>query len=130
MHMCARARMQACALTHTYVPKVVYRICCRWFPYANCQTINPAEKVFINLIKLIHNLIIRSSLIRGKSTFYSFDWSIKSISNSNLNKVSEQIRGNIQIRDTALKTQITSITVKMSFQGIEYSELSQATFCT
>ena len=66
--MCARARMQACVLTQTYVPKVVYRICCRWFPGANCQTINPAKQVFINLIKLIHNRIIRSTLIIGKST--------------------------------------------------------------
>ena len=66
-HVC-----KACALTHTYVPKVVYRICCSWFPHANCQTINPAKQVFINLIKLIHNLIIRPSLIIEKKYFLKF----------------------------------------------------------
>ena len=60
--------MRQVCLIHTTVPKLVYRICCRGFPHCSCQTINPAKQVCINLVKLIHNLIIRSLLIIGKST--------------------------------------------------------------
>ena len=58
--------------THTYAPEVVYGICCPGFPHCNCQTVNHAEQICINLVKLIHNLIIISSLIIEKSTFKVF----------------------------------------------------------
>ena len=101
--------MQTHTHTHTYAPEVVYGICCPGFPHCNCQTVNHAEQICINLVKLIHNLIIRSSLIIEKKTFKVFigQWSIKSISNSNLGKVSEQVRGNIETHDTGLVRQIT-----------------------
>ena len=62
--------------THTHTraraPEVVYGICCPGFPHCNCQTVNHSEQICINLVKLIHNLIIRSSLIIEKSTFKVF----------------------------------------------------------
>ena len=80
------------ARAHTQAPEVVYGICCPWVSLCNCQTRNPAQQIWVNLVKLIHNLIIKSLLITEKST---------------LRKVSEQVRGNIETRDTGFVRQAT-----------------------
>ena len=55
--------------THTHTPEVVYGICCPGFLHYNCQIVNPANQISINLVKLKHNLDLRFLLIPGKGTF-------------------------------------------------------------
>ena len=55
--------------THTYVPEVVYGICSPGFFHCNCQTVNPAKQIYINLVKSIHKLHLKSLLIVKKGTF-------------------------------------------------------------
>ena len=51
------------------MPEVVYGICRSGFLYCNCQTVNPAKQICINLVKLIHKLHLKSLLIVEKGTF-------------------------------------------------------------
>ena len=59
--------INACACTHTHThTRLNHRICCPGFPHYNCLTIDLVKQNCINLVKLIYNLIIRSSLIIKK----------------------------------------------------------------
>ena len=69
--------VEGCKHTDTITHEAVYRICCPWFSHCNCQTVNPAEHICINLVKLIRNLIIRSSLIIEKGAFKVFIGQLK-----------------------------------------------------
>ena len=57
--------INACACTHTHT-RLNHRICCPRFRHYNCLTIDLVKQNCINLVKLIYNLIIRSSLIIKK----------------------------------------------------------------
>ena len=48
---------------------MVYGICRPEFPHCNCQTVNLAEQICINLVKLMHKMLLKSLLIVEKGTF-------------------------------------------------------------
>ena len=48
---------------------MVYGICRAGFLRCNCQTLNLAKQICINLVKLMHKLLLKSLLIVEKGTF-------------------------------------------------------------
>ena len=55
--------------THIYPPEMVYGICRPGFLHCNCQTVNLAKQICINLVKLMHKMLLKSLLIVEKGTF-------------------------------------------------------------
>ena len=127
---CKRAYLHTHTHTHTHVPKVLYKICCPGFPHCNCQTINPAKQVCIKLVKLIHNLIIRSLLIIGKNIFKVFIGQLKAFWTLIWAKFQNSFLETLKLVIPRLWHKSHAVINKNIFQGTEYSELSQATFCT
>ena len=54
---------------HTHTSELAYKICRPGFLHCNCQTVNLAKQICINLVKLLHKLHLRSLLIAEKGTF-------------------------------------------------------------
>ena len=76
---------------------MVYGIFWPGFSHSNCQTVNPAKEICINLVKLIHNYHRRSSLIIEKSTFNVLIAQLKEFQTQILAKFQNRFVGTLKL---------------------------------